>query len=148
MIAKDLFSASTEIAVMAKNWGKLPRTPFGDAGNGAKENREANREDALFAPRKNPAAKIEGAERRFFDGGGAQILGNESNLFRFFGRGRNGFAKLRKAEHAEEQYRMERRNPRGDNWACLGETIHAEWRRLKRFNKRSSRKGKGQALGH
>jgi hypothetical protein len=37
---------------------------------------------------------------------------------------------------AEDQYRTEvmQGNFSAEDWACLSEAIHTEWRRLKRFN--------------
>ncbi len=65
----------------------------------AKENREANGEDALFAAGENAAAKIEGTECGFFDGCCTEIVNDEDDLFGFFrGRG-DGFAELGEAEH-------------------------------------------------
>jgi len=82
--AKNFFRAGTEIAVMAKNRGKLRGTLLSDAGDRAQENREPNREDALFTTRENATAKIKRAESSFFDRYGAHVVGDQSNFFSLF----------------------------------------------------------------
>ncbi len=91
--------------MMAQDWGEFRGILLCDFCDRAKENREANGEDALFAAGENAAAKIEGAECGFFDGCCTEIVNDEDDLFGFFrGRG-DGFAELGEAEHGGDQYR-------------------------------------------
>src|SRR5260370_7394709 len=90
--------------MMAQDWGEFRGILLCDFCDRAKENREANGEDALFAAGENAAAKIEGAECGFFDGCCTEIVNDEDDLFGFFrGRG-DGFAEFAEAEHARHPY--------------------------------------------
>ena len=60
LMAQDFFGACTQIAVAAEDRSDLGGILFCKLGDRAKENREANREYALFAARENAAAEVEG----------------------------------------------------------------------------------------
>jgi hypothetical protein len=98
-IAKDFFRAGTEIAVMSKDRGKVRGILLGDAGHRAQENRETDREDALFTAREDAAAKIKGAQSRFLDRCSAEVISDQSYLFSFLRSGGYRFTQLSKAEH-------------------------------------------------
>ena len=99
MVTEDFFGAGTEIAVMAENWGEVRGILMCDLGDRAKENREADGEDALFAEGENAAAEEEGGEGGLIDRCGAQIVGDQADLFALFGGGGDGFAELGEAKH-------------------------------------------------
>src|SRR5260370_39808857 len=85
--------------MMAQDWGEFRGILLCDFCDRAKENREANREDALFAAGENAAAKIESPECGLFDGPYTKKNGAEDDLFGFFcGRG-EGFEEVGEAEH-------------------------------------------------
>ena len=99
MVAEDFFGAGAEIAEMAEDWSEFRGVFLCNLCNGAKENREANREDALFAAWENAAAKIESGEGGFFYRCAAEIVRHPRDLFIFFRSGGDRFAELCEAEH-------------------------------------------------
>ena len=84
---------------MAERRCQLGGIFVGDFGDGAKEQREADGEDALFAARKNASAEVEGGQTGFLDGIGAEVVRHESDFFVLFGGGGDGFAELGEAQH-------------------------------------------------
>ena len=70
-------------------------------GDRAQNHREADRKNAFFASRKNPAAEIKRAERGIVEIAvqRPKIVGDELNLFELLGGRGDGFAELRKGVH-------------------------------------------------
>ena len=99
MVAQDFFGACTQIAVAAEDRSDLGGILFCKLGDRAKENREANREDTLFATWENAAAEVEGSEGGLVDRCGAEVVGYQADFFVLFGGRGDGFAELGEAEH-------------------------------------------------
>jgi hypothetical protein len=98
-MAQNFFGTGAEIAVLAKDWSQRSGILICDIGDGAKENREANGEDALFAAREDAAAEVESGDGGLIDLCGAEIVCDQADLFVLFGSGGDGFAELREVEH-------------------------------------------------
>ena len=60
MVDEDFFGAGAQVPVMAEDGRELGGILVGDFRDRAKEEREADSEDALFAARENAAAEVEG----------------------------------------------------------------------------------------
>src|SRR5712692_7803205 len=99
MVAEDFFGAGAEITVMAEDWGEVRGILICDLGDRAKENREADGENALFTAWENAAAQEEGGEGGLLNRCSAEIAGHQADLFLLFGGGDDGFAELGEAEH-------------------------------------------------
>src|SRR5258708_18035411 len=102
MVTQDFFGACAEVAVTAEDRSDLGGILFCKLGDRAKENREANREDALFAAREDSAAEVKGGEVGLLDRCGAEIVGHQADFFVLFGGRGDGFAELGETEHGEE----------------------------------------------
>ena len=99
MLAKDFFRARAEVAMVTQNRREFVRIFAGDLSDGAKEQGEADGQDAFFAAREDSAAEIQRAYGGFLNRSAAQILGNEADFLGFFGGGGDGFAELTETEH-------------------------------------------------
>jgi len=100
VLAENFFGAGAEIAVMAKNRSELTGILICDLGDRAKENREANGENALFAAGENAAAQVESGEAGLVDQCSAEKVGHQADFFVLFGGSGDGFAELGEAEHS------------------------------------------------
>src|SRR5258708_36542781 len=93
-MVQNFFSTGAEIAVLAKDWSQRSGILICDIGDGAKENREANGEDALFAAREDAAAEVEGGVGGVIGLWGAAIVWGQADLFVLFGSGGGGCGRV------------------------------------------------------
>jgi hypothetical protein len=128
VVTEDFFGAGTEITVMAENWGEVRGILICDLGDRSKENREADGEDALFAAGEHTATEVESGEGGFIDLCGAEIVGDQADLFVLFGRGGDGFAELCEADHGGRSvsHGGDTTLSRREDWACLAVGIPTE----------------------
>jgi hypothetical protein len=80
---QDFLSASSQVAVVPEGRGEFVRTLFRDLGDGTEKERETDREDALFALRKDAAAKEESGDGRFRERRALQKVCDQANLLGF-----------------------------------------------------------------
>ena len=76
MMAQNFLGAGAKITVMTKDWSEVRGIFICDLGDHAKENREADGQDALFTAGEDAAAQVESGESGFFDRCSAEIIGH------------------------------------------------------------------------
>ena len=127
-MAQDFFGTGAEIPVMTKDRSQLSGILICDLGDRAKENREANGEDALFATGENAAAEIEGGKGGIVDRCGAEKVRDQADFFVLLGGAGDGFAELREVEHGGRQvsHGDDEGLSRAELSACLTDGIPTE----------------------
>jgi hypothetical protein len=103
VMAQDFLGAGAEIAVVAEDLSEVRGILMCDLGDRAKENREANGENAFFAPGENVAAEEEGGDRGLVDRCGSEIVGHQANFFVLLGGAGDGFAQSGETKHGGRQ---------------------------------------------